>query len=871
MPLDDYKKKRDPRLTNEPFGPEPATGSEPTLAGAFVIHQHAATRMHWDVRLEMGGVLLSFAVPRGPSLDPAEKRLAVHTEDHPMDYLDFEAVIPEGQYGGGPMIVWDRGRVRYLEGPAEEELARGKLDFELEGHKAKGRFALVKIKNPTAKESEWLLFKKQDAFARAGGPDLVVEKPRSILSGLTVDELGKMDAIARAIEDKAAALGAKEGAVDGKKIAPMVCAAQGAPDHGAEWLYELKLDGVRAIATKKADKVGLSSRKQKQITDTYPEIVRAVRALPADVVLDGEVVAFDPQGQPNFQRLGARIHLARPRDVRRAMVDTPVSFVVFDLLAIGGRDLRPLPTVDRKRLLAELLPAPGILRALDHLEGDGRPLLAFCKQRHLEGVVAKRKDAPYKAGPKPSAHWVKMKCERDEEFVVVGFTQGEVDAIGALDLATFDPAGRLVYRGKVGSGIGPQVVESLLPKLRPLITETQAAEGMYTPAARGRTHVKPELVARVRFMGFTDGGQVLRPVFAGLRDDVAPSACTVGPAPSFDESTPSESISTPAESISSPAESISTQAESISTQAKRKSAQAEPIDLPAVTNKTKVLWPEDGITKAELVAYYVAIAPTMLRYLAERPTMLVRYPDGIAGKMFYQWNVPAGVPGWIRTCRIVGEEGSLVEVFLVDDVKTLAYLANLAAIPIHVLAARIPALERCDWLTIDFDVGLSSLQVGVVLARELRGILDSLGLVGFPNTSGQSGLHVFVPLGGASYDTARSLADVLGRILVQRHPADATMERVKAKRGKKVYVDTGQTGPTRTIVAPYAVRAAAGATVSTPLTWDEVTTDLDPRAFSIKTVPARVEAVGDPMAALLETRVDVAAAVKKLESLVRSG
>ena len=428
-------------------------------------------------------------------------------------------------------------------------------------------------------------------------------------------------------------------------------------------------------------------------------------------MLDGEVVAFDPHGQPNFQRLGSRIHLARPRDVRRAMLETPVSFVVFDLLAIGGRDLRPLPTIDRKRLLAELLPAPGILRALDHLEGDGRPLLAFCKAKHLEGVVAKKKDAPYKAGPKPAAAWVKMKCERDEEFVVVGFTKGEADAIGALDLATYDPAGHLVYRGKVGSGIGPQVVETLLPKLEPLITESPSAEGSYTPAARGRTHVRPELVARVRFMGFTEAGQVLRPVFAGLprRCGAEPMPSKTGPgAVSFDADAPSiappDPNSAPPDPNSAPPDRNSALPDQNSAPPDRNSATADRItaraapseDLPAVTNKNKILWPGEGITKGELVGYYVAIAKTMLRYLAERPTMLVRYPDGIAGKMFYQWNVPAGVPGWIRTCRIVGEEGDLVEVFLVDDARTLAYVANLAAIPIHVLAGRVPALERCD-------------------------------------------------------------------------------------------------------------------------------------------------------------------------------
>jgi bifunctional non-homologous end joining protein LigD len=865
--LDEYKKKRDAGATNEPFGPEPPAGAAATLAGAFVIHQHDATRMHWDVRLEVGGVLLSFAVPKGVSLDPDAKHLAVMTEDHPLDYLDFEAIIPDGLYGAGPMIVWDRGRVRYLDGPAEEEIARGKIDFELEGIKSRGRFALVKLKN--GKGNEWLFFKKADAHAKAG-VDLVAEKPRSILSGLTVKELAEAPAIARRTEELAAKLGAPEGAVRAKDLSPMLCSLTGAPDHGAEWLYELKLDGVRAIAERRGDKVTIVGRRGRETTDTYPEVARAVRALPADVVLDGEIVAFDAQGNPNFQRLGSRIHLSRPRDVRRAMIDIPVAFVVFDLLAIGKRDVRSLSTVVRKRLLGELLRAPGVLRVLDHLEGDGRPLLAFCKERKLEGVVAKRKDAPYRVGPRRTDAWVKMKCERDAEFVVVGFTKGERDDVGALDLATYQD-GELWIRGKVGSGIDRVTHDVLLARLAPLEVGKPTAKGKYGSVKGGRTHVKPELVVRVRFLGWSDDGNARFPVFEGVRDDVAPTDCTVHPDRELADA--SEPATEP-EPAPDPARSPRDVAAARAREASR--------DLPAVTNRNKLLWPSDGITKGELVGYYVAIAPLMLRYLRDRPVVLVRYPDGISGKSFFQWNVPPAVPPWVRTCRMTGESGESVEVFLVDDVRTLAFVANLAAIPIHVLASRVPddepargakprTLDDCDFLTIDFDVGLSSLACGVELALSLRGIVDDIGLGGFPKTSGQTGLHVLVPLGGASYDTARFLADVLGRLLVQRHPKIATMERVRAKRGPKVYVDTGQTGPTRTIVAPYAVRAAPLATVSAPLTWDEVEPGLDPKRFTIRTMAARAAEIGDPMAGLLEAKVDVVAAVKKLGALLKSG
>ena len=870
MKLARYRELRDPARTSEPFGAEPPENAVVTLGGPFVLHLHAASRTHFDLRLPIGGVLASFAVPKGPSLDPDEKRFAAHTEDHPIEYLDFEGVIPEGNYGAGPMIVWDRGRVRYLDGPAEEEIERGKIDFELWGHKLKGRFALVRMKKS---DKEWLFFKKPDAFASKIG-DITSVKERSVLSGLTAAELARMPEIARSIEEEAAAMGAVKRRLT--NIEPMLCQASGAPASGEGWLYELKLDGVRAVAEKDGQSVQIRGRSGRSSTATYPEVARALLSLAASrVVVDGEIVTFDEAGLPSFQRLGRRIHLTRAHDIRMAMADVPAVYVLFDLMAVGDFDLTGLPLTQRKRLLSRLLPAPGVLRVLDPIEGDGSALLAFCRERGLEGVVAKRAASPYRPGAR-SADWVKMKCERDDEFVVVGYTRGEGarDRLGALDIATWE-GGRLVCRGKVGSGLDEAAISTLLDRLAGLAAPGPTAEGTYAPAPRGRTHVRPAIVVSVQYFGWSEGGSVWHPSFRGIRDDVAPSQCTA--APKSVEAAAPKKPAKEAPAAASAFESAKLTYTNTKTakpdrpaEETNKSPQGDP--RAPISNPKNVLWPDEGITKVELCAYYREIAPTMLPYLRDRPVMMVRYPNGIDGKSFYQWNAPAGAPSWIRTCRIQNETGADFDALLIDDADGLTYLANLAAIPIHILASRCGSLEKCDFLTIDFDLKSAPFASAVTLALALRDTLEAINLAGYPKTSGQTGLHVFVPLGeGTSYATARALADLLGHLLVAEHPDKATMERIIAKRGDRVYVDTGQTGSFRTIAAPYSVRAQRRAPVSTPLRWEEVSAALDPSDLNIRSVHDRVNAQGDPMQPLLSARPDVAASVAKLEERTRKG
>jgi bifunctional non-homologous end joining protein LigD len=818
-----------------------------TRTGRFVVHLHRARREHYDLRVEVGGALKSFAIPRGPSLDPADRRLAIETEDHPLDYLGFEAVIPAGNYGAGPMLLWDAGLIRYLEQPAEQGLAAGKLDFELRGYKLRGRFALVRTAPRADEKPAWLLLKKQDAYAHEGTL-VIAEDPTSVLSGLTVEELGQTEAVAARLEAHAAALGAPARPVEARGLEPMLCQELGQAKRPevlgrAGWLYELKLDGVRIIADKRGEEVALWSRRGSAVTASYPEVVRAVRALaPRRVLLDGEIVAFDERGRPSFSRLGRRMHGERPGWLGAR--EAPVTYLVFDLLSVGERDLTSLPLGQRKELLSELVRGHGWVRRLDHLADDGQPLYEFCLRERLEGVVAKRSSSRYQPGPRRSGDWVKLKCERDDEFVVVGLTRGSGARaqLGALDVASYDGE-HLVVRGKVGSGLDQAAVAEILHRTRGTERAACAAEGLVEPAPRGRRFVEPRVVVSVRYLGWTEQGRLRFAVFRGIRDDVPVSACRAAPAGAPRAQAPAANLSR---------------------------GGTGPARV-AITHRRKIFWPGEGITKGQLCDYYAELAGVILPYLRDRPVVLVRYPDGIEGDHFYQWNVPEHLPSWVRSVRLNrDEDGNPAEVFLLNDRDSLLYVANLGAIPIHMLAARAESLDNCDFLTFDLDVKTSTLADAVALAHSLRHLVEQVGLSAYPKTSGQSGLHVLVPLGpGVSFATARLLVELLGRIIDRQHPSIVTMERRVSERGRRVYLDTGQTGRTRTIVAPYSVRAVPGATVSTPLAWDEVTPSLDPRRYGLSSLPARLGERGDPMQPLLEARPQIDQALSELEVIVR--
>jgi bifunctional non-homologous end joining protein LigD len=501
----------------------------------------------------------------------------------------------------------------------------------------------------------------------------------------------------------------------------------------------------------------------------------------------------------------------------------PVVFVVFDIIALGGLDLGTLPLIERKALLERALPGgSGVIRRLDYFEDDGTALLEFCEAQELEGVVAKRSNSPYRPGPSRSSDWLKIKRVREDEFVVHGYTRGKGGRarLGALDLGTYVD-GELVSRGRVGSGLSKAEIERLLPALER----------------------KERLVVRVRYAGFTEDGHLRHPVYVGLRHDVAPDDVVVLPKP--DDATMLAEVD--------------------------EEGADRTVGKARLTNQSKVFWPADGITKGDLCGYYEAIAPVLLPHLENRPVTLVRYPDGIEGKSFYQWRIPKHAPAWVQSLPLRSEEddGKEVNTILVNDLSTLMYVANLGCIPLHVIASRAGSLDTCDFLTLDLDVELASLREAIPIALSIRQILDEVGLAGFPKTSGKTGLHVIVPLGdGLPFDVAKQLLELIGRLALQRHPDTATMERRKDKRGSRVLIDVGQTGRLRTIVAPYSVREVEGAPVSTPLTWDEVSLSLDPRSFDVFTVPERVLSIGDPMAGVADVEIDLDTTLSQLGALV---
>jgi bifunctional non-homologous end joining protein LigD len=878
--LDEYRRKRDPERTPEPFG-----GRRPADGHLFVVHKHAARRLHYDLRLEIDGVLASWAVPKGPSVRHGEKRLAVHVEDHPLEYGEFEGLIPEGSYGAGPSIVWDRGSFRALgDRPAREQVERGKLEFELHGIKLRGQWVLARM---SGKDREWLLLKKRDAFA--DGEEPVERYPESVLSGLTVEELRDGPTRLTTLRARLDELEAPRRVVVPRASDFMLATLADAAFSDPAWLFEIKYDGVRVFAARAGERVELHGRSGLVVTERYPEVVRALRALPLErFVLDGEIVALDESGRSSFQRLQARMNLTRAADVELMQREVPVSGIVFDALALDGRDIRALPLERRKELLALLLPARGVVSRGDYVLEHGREFFDAAAEQRLEGIVAKKRASRYAAGR--SRDWLKLKCQLRQEFVIGGYTapQGSRAHFGALHLGLYE-GGRLVYVSKVGTGFDDATLAHIKAKLEPLRRATSPFD-VGTPAGRGHHWVEPRLVCEVRFTEWTKDGGIRHPAFLGLRDDKRPEECR-RETPVTDSTRPerggpsSTTLALGEGDRSDRAAAGATRRSHGSRRAPRAPASpdrsrgraaAEPAQEHrevVVTNPKKVFWPDEGYTKADLVAYYDRIAPFMLPYLKDRPVVLTRYPDGIKGKSFFQKDAPEWVPPWIRTERVYSKDaGRDIDYFIVNDRESLRYVANLGTIPLHMWGSRIGSLERPDWLVLDLDPKGAPFTDVVKVAHALHGLLEELALPSYVKTSGATGLHILLPLGARyDYEIVRTFARLLAMLGVEAEPDISTIARPLRSRGGKVYVDWGQNGHGQTIVAPFSVRPLPGAPVSCPLRWEDVSARLDPGRFTIATAPARFEKHGDPMTPVLGDGIDLVAALRELERKLGRG
>jgi bifunctional non-homologous end joining protein LigD len=772
--LAEYKKKRDPKKTPEPFGGR-KRGKQPI----FVVQRHDARRLHYDFRLERNGALASWAVPKGVPLEPGQQHLAVHVEDHPLEYATFHGEIPKGQYGAGTVEIWDTGTYELVEDKPD-----GGLTVRLHGKRLEGTYALVPA-HLSGDERNWLIVRKKDDSASSAS------KPR--------------------------------------RYQAMFATLADAVPKGDDWLFEIKWDGYRIVATVAGGEPDLRSRKDQDYTKRFEnvskELVKALKT--PDCVVDGEVCALDEEGRPSFSAM------------QQGKSGTPIVYYLFDLLEVEGEPIVDLPTEERRKRLEKLLDKRNKTVRFSESFDDGEALLAAANEQGLEGIMAKRLGSRYLPGRR-SREWLKIKGHGRQEFVIAGYTRGKgrrAGTLGSLVLGMYE-GDELVYVGNVGTGFNDREIDRLLKKLKPLERKTPAFTDLpKMPRVRKGDviWVAPKLVAEVEFVEWTHDGRLRAPAYKGLREDKA------------------------------------------AVEVQREEPEPEPMAAEVrkgkrvlkLSNLDKPFWPEEGITKGDLLSYYRRVAPAVLPHLKDRPFTMKRYPDGWQGKFFFQKDAPKGMPDWIPTASIVvstrakPRQRRRIDAPLVSDELGLLWMVNMASIDLNTWYSRIDKPDRPDWVLFDLDpspdVGFPETVQVALLVKE---VLDTLGLESFVKTSGADGIHVLVPIARRySYADTREFSAIIAGALVRTHRGLVTTEWTKAKR-RGVLIDSNQNGEGKTIASVYSVRPKAGAPVSTPLRWDEVNEALDPAAFTMEVALARIEEHGDLFEGVLKTKQSLSAALK---------
>jgi bifunctional non-homologous end joining protein LigD len=808
--LDEYDAKRNFASTPEPASrsrgkrspstsrPEPASRDDAARGSRFVVQEHHARSLHWDLRLERDGVLVSWAVPKGIPDDPECNHLAVHVEDHPLGYIDFAGEIPAGSYGAGEVQIWDAGTYECHKFRDDEVIVT------FRGKRLEGKYALFQTKG-----KNWMIHRMDPP--RQSGREQMPEQ-----------------------------------------LVPMLASAARLPSHEEEWAFEIKWDGVRAITYWRPGELRIESRNLNDVSARYPELRALGPQLGSrEVVLDGEIVSFDEHGRPSFARLQRRMHVSSPSAIRRLAAEEPVSYVIFDLLYLDGRTMLELPYRERRALLEELeLQGPAWQTPAYHA-GEGRELLAAAAEQHLEGVVAKRLDSPYRPG-KRSDEWLKIKHVNRQELVIGGWLPGKgarAGRLGALLVGFFEPDedGRQVlrYAGRVGTGFNEEDLDHLGKKLAAIPRTTSPFSGTQPP--RGANFVEPELVAEIEFRQWTPDRILRHSSYKGLREDKpAKEVRMETPAQIRDSDSDGEQALKTRRKLAKTRVTIPKESKTPRKQVKaggrgdphlqehpyeilHETKRAAELEVEGRTlklsNRAKVMYPHSGFTKGELIDYYAAIAPVVLPHLAGRPLTLKRYPDGVEGEYFYEKRCPAHRPAWVSTAPIQSERGKgTIDYCLAEDLPTLIWAANLAAIELHPSLSLAARMSRPTAIVFDLDPGApAALKQCCRVALQIKELFDMFGLDTFVKTSGSKGLQVYVPLNTpVSYEQTKPFARAVAELLEKRHPRQVISRMAKELRPGKVLIDWSQNDEHKTTVSVYSLRARERPTISTPLRWDEV-------------------------------------------------
>ncbi len=868
MSLSKYNQKRDFKQTQEPKGKVEKSADELI----FVVQKHAASHLHYDFRLEMDGVLKSWAVPKGPSMDPEVKRLAMMVEDHPYSYKDFEGTIPAGNYGAGNVIVWDHGTYTSDEKTASDEkqvladLKKGRLSFILKGKKLKGEFSLVKLHGK--QENAWLLIKKEDKYATPGLD--ILEKDKSVISKRTLEELeaNSEKIIPKKEETKSVKKKTKAKIAKVSFVKPMLASTTEKPFDDEEWIFENKYDGYRTVAVINPSQVELFSRNQISFNSQFKPVADELKEIDHTVILDGEVVVENDSGRADFQML---------QNYLKTGIGN-LKYYVFDLLNLDGNDITELSLLERKELLKILFNKYSFSNVFysEHTVGDGIKQFENAGKNKSEGIIAKKANSSYTIGNR-SSNWQKIKISNEEEAIIIGITEPKNSRkyFGAILLGQY--VGKdLKFIGKCGTGFTESVLKELHAKLKPLFVEKSPVKEK-VPLRDKIQWVKPKLVCQVKYSEWTQDNHLRHPVYLGLRIDKKASEVTFN---GKINGNVNDNININADgddddNFNENENSTENEKSNLNEMKNSKEQKTEnDYDLKVgkttlhLTNQNKIYFPKDGITKGDVVQYYNEVAALMLPYLKDRPESMNRFPNGIDGPSFYQKDVDVDkVPKWLKTKKIYSESNDAeIDYLICNDKETLLYMANLGCIEMNPWNSTVKHIQNPDWLVIDLDPAGSDFTPVITTALVVKEVLDELETECLCKTSGASGLHIYIPLGAQyDYDSIKILGELIAQEVHSRIPDITSIERSIKKRNNKLYIDFLQNRRGQTLAAPYSVRPKPGATVSTPLEWNEVNEKLHPSQFTINNVLPRFEKKGDLWKPVLSKGANIKKIILKLE------